>query len=102
MKKATFPGFTADASLYKTTKHYHMAEMSGVSANWVIPQQLRRMAGQQLDRKGICDAACVCCGLPSPIEPECCGVCLACGICDLTGWCASPSAETIGRIAALT
>jgi hypothetical protein len=43
------------------------------------------------DRGALCFAACTCCATPSPIQPECCGVCAACKFCDLTGWCATPA-----------
>jgi len=51
----------------------------------------RRGIGSLASSSNICDVACVCCGLPSPIEVECCGVCLSCGICELTGWCVTTS-----------
>lgn len=38
----------------------------------------------------VCDAACICCGLPSPIQPECCGACIACNLKDLWPWVAPP------------
>ena len=38
MKTMSMPGFTADASLYRTSEHYHMRQASTVGPELVVPQ----------------------------------------------------------------
>jgi hypothetical protein len=97
MKQVKVPGFTANASLYKTTKRYHMAAISDGLPGGVMPQLM--ISGEDI-REAACLAACTCCDLPSPVQPECCGACLACSICDFTDLCAqelAPGSETPRR-----
>lgn len=36
--KSTVPGFTAEASLYRTNEHYHAEPTNAVSSTTVVPQ----------------------------------------------------------------
>lgn len=40
------PGFTAEASLYKTSRHFYMAATGAISSAQVMPQQAQMLAAR--------------------------------------------------------
>ncbi|HEY3909526.1 MAG TPA: hypothetical protein VGM07_06515 [Stellaceae bacterium] len=85
MSATNMPGFTAEASLYKTDGHYRFVGAQSHSSveQGFVPQIFRGGLG---DTAGdLCVAACICCRLPSPVVPECCGACIACSIWTIFG-----------------
>jgi hypothetical protein len=64
------PGFTAEASLYRTSELYSMRSMDTISTSQVVPQQMSGLA------RDACLSACLCCG-----RGENWGCCVACFFC---------------------
>jgi hypothetical protein len=65
------PGFTAEASLYRTSELYPMRSMDAISTGQVVPQQLSGLAVPDL-----CNLSCRCCGLTH--NRACCLACFFC------------------------
>ncbi len=69
------PEFTAEASLYKTSGHYHVVGAGAISTVQVVPQQMES-AVLALAVGNPCRGACKCCGVFG--YPGCCSRCDDC------------------------
>jgi hypothetical protein len=78
----SMPGFTADASLYRTSQQYRMNSPECVLTGQVTPQQMGRQARPAGDSEEllICLGACLCCGLcdEGPWQRASCSYCRRC------------------------
>ena len=72
------PGFTAEVSLYKTSRYYHTMENGNTHASRVVPQVLPalRNIGGILEGALECLAFCFCCA--SSLNSYCCINCAIC------------------------
>ncbi len=74
------PGFTSESSIYKSNNRYLANLLQGTLSDMVTSARAIPIGSPRGTGDDICLAACICCTLPSPIQPECCGVCIACRI----------------------
>ncbi len=58
----SIPGFTADASLYRTSGHYHMTIMGVTSLTQVLPQQIQPDITPLISPDGVNPACVIPCG----------------------------------------
>jgi hypothetical protein len=72
----SLPGFTAEASIYRTSELYQMRSMDAIRCSEVVPQQMERDIFGVMARDDVCTRSCRCCIITN--NPLCCWVCLSC------------------------
>jgi hypothetical protein len=83
MNSANLPGFTAEVSLYRTSRSYRTGSShGGPSSGQVKPQLMASPVRSSGDSEGllICLGACLCCGLceKGPWQRASCSYCNRC------------------------